>query len=397
MSAPSDQYDAFSASKVSPGANPSKENSSASGDGGQELVRLKGQPPRPDSKSQDRIFLASNYFQLIHQPDLKFWHYGIIVTPEIKGTRLTQIIKMALNTGIYASLKSKMVTDFGATMLSIQEIPQEYQNFKIRYKSELETEPPDNAKEYKITLDPIGIVDLSNPKAYLQHTHMSSSGLPIEQAFDIILGHHRKLSDEIAIVNKRNAFLVSSGAETYDFRDGFLIALRGYFSSVRMSQSSLLVNVNVTHGAFYKTPKLLSQIIRWLENHSSVDSGKVPGLLRGLRVSSSHILRVWSIWGYPKDGDGKGYMLHPPRFTIPNATRYTPEQIYFFHDEKGKDSSTDQAPRLGEKDKENAKAGKLKPHIKHCTCPGRWLTVASYFKDGIVTSGKLMKFILIEE
>lgn len=304
---------------------------------------------------------------------------------------------MALNTGIYASLKSKMVTDFGATMLSIQEIPQEYQNFKIRYKSELETEPPDNAKEYKITLDPIGIVDLSNPKAYLQHTHMSSSGLPIEQAFDIILGHHRKLSDEIAIVNKRNAFLVSSGAETYDFRDGFLIALRGYFSSVRMSQSSLLVNVNVTHGAFYKTPKLLSQIIRWLENHSSVDSGKVPGLLRGLRVSSSHILRVWSIWGYPKDGDGKGYMLHPPRFTIPNATRYTPEQIYFFHDEKGKDSSTDQAPRLGEKDKENAKAGKLKPHIKHCTCPGRWLTVASYFKDGIVTSGKLMKFILIEE
>ena len=346
--------------------------------------------------SQNRIFLASNYFQLDHWPDLKLWHYGIIVTPEIKCPKLTQIIKTALNTGIYASLKSNIVTDFSAIMLSIREIPQEYQNFKIRYKTELETEAPDNAKEYKISLDPIGKVDFSNPKAYMQHTPMSSSGLPIEQAFDIILGHHRKLSDNIAIVNKSNAFSVNSDAEEYDLKTPFLVALRGYFSSVRMSQSSLLLNINVSHGAFYKAPELLSQIIQWLENHSGVDSSKVPGLLRGLRVSSSHVPRVWSIWGYPRDGDGKGYMPHPPRFSVPNATKYTPEQIFFFHDEKGKDSSTDQAPRLSEEDKEDDKAGKLKPHDKHCTCPGRWLTVAKYFKEGIVASGRLMHFVLTE-
>lgn len=397
MSAPSDQYDAFSAGKVSPGASSAKGNSSASGDGRQEVIRLKGQPPRPDSKSQNNVLLASNYFQLVLRPDLKLWHYGIIVTPEVKGPKLTQIIKTALNSGVHESLKRKIVTDFSAIMLSIQEIRQGHQNFKIRYKSELETEAPDNAKEYKISLDPIGIVDFSNLKAYLQHTQMSSSGLPIEQACDIILGHHRKLSDNIAIVNKRNAFSVDSSAETCDLGTPFLIVLRGYFSSVRMSQSSLLVNVNVTHGAFYQAPKVLSQIIQWLENNSSVNPSKIPALLRGLRVSSSHVPRVWSIWGYPRDGDGKGYMLHPPSFRVPNATRYTPEQIWFFHDEKGKNSSTEQAPRLSEKDKENANAGKLKPHDMHCTCPGRWLTVAEYFKEGIVTSGKLMQLILIEK
>ena len=382
LPAPSNPGEAALAGKGSSSTNPSKESGSHSGDGKQEVVRLKGQPPRPVSNLKSQLSLATNHFRLNHVADLVFWHYQIIVDPEIKGPKLTQIIKTALS-GSLRGLKPNIVTDFSAIMLSVQEIPQEYRNFKLQYKSEVETQASDNAKEYTIFLDPIGTVNLSNPEAYLQQLDVDSSGLRVEQALDIVLGHHRKLSDHITIVNKRKAFSTATGAEEYNLDTRFLVALRGYFSSVRMSQSSLLVNINVSHGAFYRTPNRLHEIIQWLGDQG-VDSSKVPGLLRGLRVRSSHVPRVWSVWGYPRSGDGRGYMLHPPKFMDANAKSYTPEQIKFFHEEV-KGPSKERAQNLNEKDKENAKIGKLKPHDEHCSCSGTWLTVAEYFHRSIRT------------
>ena len=332
----------------------------------------------------------SNHFRLIPRSGLVLWHYNIIVHPEIKGPRLTQIIKVAFNSGDYKNLKPDIVTDFSAIMLSVREAPVEYRTFKLLYHSELETQASENANEYWISLAPIGTIDLSDPQTYLGPTEKSSNSLPIEQALDIILGHHRKLSDDIAIVNKRKAFSINPQRageyDSFDLRIPALTALRGYFSSVRMSKSSILVNINVSHGAFYKAFLGLRVVIGWLENHSGVARSKIPGLLRGLRVKSLHIPRVWSIWGYPRDGDGKGYMLHPPRFNPPNATSYTPEQVRFFYDEKPKGDSTDQAQALSEEDKADAKEGRLRAHDERCTCSGRWLTVADYFKTGTVTS-----------
>ena len=321
-------------------------------------------------------------------------HYQIIVHPEIKGRKLAQVIKIALSSEVLGALKPNIVTDFSAIMLSVLGIPQASQKFKIRYRSEDETQASQNAKEYTISLDPIGYVNLSDSAAYLQQSETNSSGLPVEQALDIILGHHRKLSNNIAIVNKRKAFLLGSGAEErgIDSTQTFLVALRGYFSSVRMSQSSLLVNINVCHGAFYKAPKNLTEVIAWLENTQRVDPSKVPGLLRGLRVHSSHIKRVWTLWGYPRSGDGRGYMLHPPRFGR-NTTRYTPADIEFFHEEE-KDPSKGRDQNLNEKDKENAKTGKLKSHDSPCSCSGRWLSVAEYFQKSIMTFCRWIKCVL---
>ena len=354
----------------------SKDHSSEPGNGKQEIVRLKGQPPRPPSNIRNHVHLKSNHFEVTHGADLRLWHYQIIVQPEIKGPKLSQVIKLALLSGTIRGLTPSICTDFSAILLSMGEIPPHCRKFKLLYKSEVETHVSENSKEFTISLDPIGIVDLSNPEAYLQQRDVNPGGLPVEQAFDIILGHHRKQSNEIAIVNKRKAFSLTPKPESCNLGP-FLEALRGYFSSVRMSQSNLLVNINVSHGAFY-TPKKLSEIINWLRNNRGVNPSKISGLIRGLRVHSSHIPRVWSIWGFPKTGDGRGYMLHPPKFRVPNATSYTPKDIEFFHEEV-KGSSQERAHNLNDKDQESAKMGKLKPHNEPCSCAGTWLTVAEYF------------------
>ena len=355
--------------------------SSESGNGKQEVVRLKGQPPRPASNLRNTVPLASNHFEVSHRPNLKLRHYQIIVHPEIKGPKLSQVIKLALLSGTMQDLTPSICTDFSAIMLSVGEIPQQCQKFKVQYRSEVETQVSGNGKEFTISLNPIDIVDLSKPEVYLRQMDVSSNGLPVEQALDIILGHHRKQSNEIAIINKRKAFSLTSKADRGNL-DGVLVALRGYFSSVRMSKTRLLVNINVSHGAFYQTPKRLCDIITWLRHNRRVNPSKIPGLLRGLRVRSSHIPRVWSFWGYPKTGDGRGYMLHPPRLGVSDATSYTPEQIKFFYEEV-KVSSQERGLNLNDKDRESAKVGKIKPHDETCSCAGRWLTVAEYFKQSI--------------
>ena len=367
---------------------------SESGNGKQEIVRLKGQPPRPASKLINSLLLASNHFEVSLRPKLMLWHYQITVRPEIKGPRLSQVIKLALLSETLQDLTHPVCTDFSAIMLSVAEIPPQCRNFKLQYKSEVETQVSKNAKEITITLDKIGIVDLSNPEAYLRQRDENSNGLPVEQALDIILGHHRKQSNEIAIVNKRKAFSLTSSADRQNL-DAVLVALRGYFSSIRMSQSKILVNINVSHGAFYQTPRRLCDIIDWLRRNRGVNPSKVPGLLRGLRVRSTYIPRLWSFWGYPKSGDGRGYMLHPPIFTVPNAISHTPQQIHFFH-ENVEGSSQDRAQNLSDKDRESAKVGRLKAHDASCSCAGNWLTVAEYFKTGNLLCCCLIKCVLTD-
>ena len=358
---------------------------------------MRGQPSRPDSGpwKLKTVALATNYFKLTHGPSQVLWHYEVIVQPEAKGPKLTQVIKTALNSKDFKPLSPYVVTDFSTIMLSMQEIPNQYRMFKISYHSEVETQASDNAKEYIVSLDFKGSIDLSK-EVYLNAADIGSSGLPVEQALDIILGHHRKLSDNIAIVNKRKAFSLDPGKEDQSELETahVLIALRGYFSSVRMSQSSLLVNVNVCHGAFYKAFRALMDVIKWLE--ATVDRSKVPGLLRGLRVNSTHVQRVWSIWGYPRNGDGRGYMLHPPKFNVSNAIKYTPDQVSFFYDAKPKEPSTDLVQTLSEDDKKNAKEGKLKPHNDHCSCLGEWLTVTKYFEKGTVMLRSLFYCVLTD-
>lgn len=382
--------------EISHGGDLSKEKGSNLGGDKQQFARLKGHPSRPEHGTEENmVFLVFNHFQLKHRPSLLLWHYDIKVDPEVKGRKLTQIIKTALNHGHYKEHKSYMATDFSAVMLSAQELPYEYAKFKLSYQTELETQASDNAKEYWVSLVLNGTIDVS--KIYLDSTETSSNGFPVEQALDIVLGHHRKLSDNIAIVNKRKAFSIDNGADeydAYDLGDGALTALRGYFSSVRMSESGPLVNINVSHGAFYKAPRPLSEVIQWFESLRSVDRSKISGLLRGLRVNSSHIPRIWTIWGYPRDGDGKGYMLHPPRFNPPGAASYTPEQVSFFLVEKPKESSRDQAQVLSDQDKENAGKGDLHPHDKSCSCQGTWLTVAKYFATGTLTSQLSIHYVL---
>ena len=151
------------------------------------------------------------------------------------------------------------------------------------------------------------------------------------------------------------------------------MAVRGYFSSVRLSTNETLVNINVTHGAFY-LEKELSAWWNLVQRHSRVHSTKLPGLLKGLRVELRQLQNgpvIKTISGLAALRQGAGYEFHPPIVRGPAAG---PQRVEFFEYKSKK-------PTMGKKDKDAASKGRLASHdLHHCGCDGSYVSVSDYFK-----------------
>ena len=63
-------------------------------------------------------------------------------------------------------------------------------------------------------------------------------------------------------------------------KNSLLVAMRGFFSSVRLSTKEILVNINVTHGTFY-VDRILPEWLQMVETRPEVHSTRVEGLLKG--------------------------------------------------------------------------------------------------------------------
>lgn len=106
-----------------------------------------------------------------------------------------------------------------------------------------------------------------NPSAMVEYLKSTSAGAMYQgradliQLLNIIVSKAPSEAAHVKNVGKNfYPFGTHSGMESYDLGQG-LEALRGYFSSVRPAIGRLLVNINVTSGAFYK-PMYLPDLIR---------------------------------------------------------------------------------------------------------------------------------------
>ena len=336
--------------------------------------------------------LSTNYFRLEAKKVLELYRYSVKVSPEAKGRKLAQMIKDALDLPEFETHRPGLVSDFAAVLLSPQKLEDSLLKVSVPYKKNIAVEErndsrsldstkdssaADSPSRYYVSFDFIRVVDISNdPSTY--GSSADQSDLPVVQDLDIVLGHHRKSAPDISMIGKRRAFCIgqpgSQGlilGETKD--EALLVAVRGYFSSVRLSTNQTLVNVNVTHGAFY----LKRQLSAWwnlVQRHSRVHYTKLPSLVKGLRVEVRYLQNgpvVKTISGCAAPGQGAGYEFHPP---IVRGSAAGPQRVEFFEYRSEK-------PTMGQKDKEAASKGRLAPHDRsHCRCDGSYVSVSDYFK-----------------
>ena len=281
-------------------------------------------PLRPDyggPAGVNTVPLWANYFELnLQKPDLDLYLYEMtleaippngspekeVTVPE--GKKLMQVIRCALRTSTFESIKHDIATDFGRTLISHKKLESKEMKtgkFKFWAENEIENEVPrprKNASRFQMTLRDRGKLPLPDLVNYLASNTNREGGyeeiLPIVQALDIVLGHYGKFSLKITTPKQGKCFpLDPTASEVFRLQgpkssQGYLQGVRGFFATVRATTERTLVNCNACCGAFYR-PGPLEDLFKMFvfPNQQSfpADAKRLEKAIQGLRVELTHL------------------------------------------------------------------------------------------------------------
>jgi eukaryotic translation initiation factor 2C len=350
-----------------------------SGTGARGLGLDAGFPSRPGYGTRgQKVVLWANYFELIPKPGLNLYRYDVRVVPTAAGRKLTQIVRLLLDLPAYQNFRKDIVTDFKANLISRVRLQTERQEYDIPYKAEGEDDPLDRAARYKVYVEETGTFTVTQLVDYLNSTNTSaiySDKLDVIQALNIFLRHYANNSTTLATVGKSKTFPLDQGANPFSLGAG-LTAVRGFFSSVRVAACRILVNVNVSHGAFYDAGPLTQMMTRFSKVHGP-NEHKLENFVKKLRVKTTHlkekknkagelVIRVKVISGLANKNDGHG-SEHPPLVAKNGAG---PAKVQFWLND------TTEGATAADKTKGKGKPTKPSTSI----AGGKYITVAEFFR-----------------
>ncbi|KAI2775636.1 eukaryotic translation initiation factor 2C 2 [Daldinia loculata] len=337
-------------------------------------------PPRPNYGTKGSgVVLWANYFALAASPKLVLYRYDISeVKPVAAGRKKAQIIHLILETPQLSPFKSDIVTDFKSTLISRQKF--EDQDIVVTYRGEDEDDPRDGAQQYTVKMQFTNVLSISALTDFLTSTNFSAhynEKQPTIQGINIFLNHYAKSAGNLATIGSSKTFSLSERSDIYDL-GSCLVAMRGFFASVRAATARILVNVNVSHGAFYPEGPLDQLIMKF---GSQRGLSKLSDFLK-IRVKSTHlkerrnksgkvIERIKSICGLANKNDGYN-SPHPP---IVKAFGAGAKDVQFWLDENPSSKPPSDATPTGKK-----KGGKApKPQGKPGAAGGKYISVFDHF------------------
>lgn len=352
-------------------------------------------PRRPGYGTKGKaVQLWANYFELIPPPELILHRYSVKVTEkaggkgskDVTGKKLQQTFRLLLEQPPFQGHRNDIVTDFKANLVSRVKFDTKDVPGQIQYRREGEDQPLINAAYHNIAFVPTGTVTVSELTDYLTSTNPRAvlDKQPFLQALNIFLGHYTKASPDYASIGSSRSFAVNPNPNNSSDLGAGLRAVRGFFSSVRVATSRILVNVNVSHAPFYN-PLPLVQSIQVFGRAHGPNKIKLQDFLKRIRVEAKHIKpktnkagktipRVKTIFALATRNDGRGV---DSSGTAPRVKEFGagPKDVEFWLDDTPAEGSskTPSAPATG---KSSAKKGKGKPEA---SAGGRYISVAEHF------------------
>ena len=316
-------------------------------------------PLRPGygTRGQSRVILWTNYVTMLPRLDLALHRYDITVDPvevtdaagktvrppDLAGKKVGRLLKLFLNSPEINTIKQDVVTDFRKILLSRKELSLENLVTTVPWCSENDELAAVDAHKYKVSLNPQSSLTISELMDYLSSTDLNriyTGHQEIIQGLNILLGHHSKTHDTLVTLGANRTFDLRN-ANTWDLGRG-LEAMRGFFSSVRLATARTLVNVNVSHGAFYHALPLTAVMDRFNGAQANVQLNQ---FLKRLRVEITHrvkknkadqiIPQIKTIWALAYPGDGKKKTEEDPQgpSNLPKVGRIGagPADVEFFY------------------------------------------------------------------
>lgn len=285
-------------------------------------------PFRPTfAKDGDHCTVFANYVDIKPSKDLVLHRYDISVQPDCVGRKRVRLVQLLINEAPeLVGLRNDIVSDFKSTLISRTQITDNEATIEVVYRNEGEDELDANSTRFKVKIQHTNTLDMSDFMAYLTSTDPNKTydaKLPMIQAFNIFLNHHVKATPGLATIGANKTFSVlegQGGAERWRLGQG-LTAIRGFFTSVRPATARLLVNVNVTHGAF-RNEGPLEDLMKEVY-YSSRNLVTLSKFLEGVRVKVNHLPvrrnrqgqvleRIKTIRGLASERDGCR-LARPPR------------------------------------------------------------------------------------
>ncbi|KAK0713514.1 ribonuclease H-like domain-containing protein [Lasiosphaeria miniovina] len=245
-------------------------------------------PQRPHYSAQgNEVKLLANFVEIKPEKDKLLYWYNLKIARNVdkekglpSGKKMSYLIPLIIrrNEVLRRGYEDgTLVTDFKATIISTVKLEIDEFEIKIPRPAGFDQETctvsleTPNQKDGGVS-EPL---EVSKLLQYLRCTDRDQAPniekSHFAQGFNIWLRHFSKSyqfdsgtdsrpilgSGQVVVGSKAYPMNVTSQLEnhiTAELRSG-VTAIRGYFSSVRLAENRLLVNINVSHGAFYKPGK----------------------------------------------------------------------------------------------------------------------------------------------
>ena len=342
------------------------------------------QPERPSYGTKGQpVMLWANYFELKTNRKTTFYRYDFSVKRAVGertdpvGKKLEQIIKLLLSENeTFESRSYDIATDYRKSMVSAVPIQDHEisEPFKITYRKESEDEPLPNAPVYEVTVMPVATHSTGDLMDYVTSSSISLA-LPERDEFiksmNLLLSDYAKRTDDMVTPGRSKSFSIAPNAERFDLGQS-ISALRGFFSSVRLGTGRVLLNINVSHAAFYNDGPLEGLMLSYGSGERSLEV-----FLRLLRVRTTHLpdkkkasgeivpkVKTIAALAHKRDGSGP----NPPRVAHDFAG---PKDVQFWM-ERGEPK----APKT-----EGKKNGTGKQPAAGPSTSGSYISVYDYFKE----------------
>lgn len=307
-------------------------------------------PPRPGYGTEGaQIRVYANYVQIVPKSDLTLYSYDISeITPDVAGKKRTQVVRLMVDEAAeLASYRNDIVSDFKSTLVSRKKLEQDEQIISITYKAEGEDDPLERATQYKVKVKYTKTLSVGQLTTYLTSTNPAAgqqydSKLEMIQALNIFLKHYAKSNNNLATIGASKTFSMNTTGtlNSSDLGRG-LTAIRGFFTSVRAATNRILVNINVSHGAFYQEGMLANLMHAYGLSPGERGMRSLEKFLKRVRVRTTHLKekrnrkgevvhRVKAITALAKKTDGRS-LAHPPRVTQTGAG---PRNVEFWLEDK---------------------------------------------------------------
>lgn len=231
------------------------------------------------------VYLRTNYFKMTINAGKKLFKYTLTLTakrkepigklaapliPPERSRKRRQAFALLFEHQDFRSIGHGVATDYGSVIITSKELRLDGEGRKeypVTYRDIEDREPAPNPIIYTFKLSYGGLVPTTELLRYLASTPTDPSDFTGKddaiQALNIIVARTPNFNPGVFQSGRNKFFHYPIDPETYDSLGGGLIAVRGYYSSVRTSTLRTLLNVNAQTSPFYPAINVVDLITQY--------------------------------------------------------------------------------------------------------------------------------------